>query len=1141
MRRLMVGVLCCVTSWAVGQSAEELEVDHALTFEFPTPHTDWAQPYALGKTRVLFFTNGHGTQPRECVELMQRFDLDAQAVFYATIVDSPQTQWHGASVGERRMLNLLEQKWDCFACMGGVSLGKLAPEPLYKMLKQVVDGAGLVVVGTDDRRVFKDKNRILDLPPFLAGEEVGEAFTIGKGRGMRLPARPDIGYYPGWEVAYDYWAERLGRAVIWAAGKEPKVQLDIALDEPAFAREELGSNTKGFTWTLSGTEGLNALQPEIRLRTPGRPAREIAAQLDKPYDGERHCTLGELPAGEYHVDIRVLGPRGVEAWATKPVKVTSQVNVAEVNLLDPSGEVGEHLAGSVTLEGVPGPTDRLSVQLRDRRGRVLQRKVMPASDPQRRFDFTIQPWMPMLVTVEATLSEADGKEIASASKYFHVTKRNRDRWNFLIWDVPSGTLAPYGEESLAKTGMSLQLRGGTPPDYVGAYDVAWVPYTTRILSQSKDEAGVMRPFCWNDEQKVQEHLAKLAQDHVPAREHGVFVYSLGDENDTLGCCLSPHCAVAYRKYLQETYGSLEALNQSWGTAFTAWEEVGISKADDNEEANSLQQRNYARWFDRQAFKSYNYVQYCRKYGEAYRTIDPESRTGFEGAGTFAGGDDLDLIARSLEFWSPYPGTADEVLRSLAKPGFPHANWMGYTKDASSLLGKFWRMVTRGMDAVWFWRWDCIGAFHGWLAPDLRPYPAVQEIVKDTQIVRDGLGDLLLKSEMQDDGIAVLYSYPSVFAHKLEDGGSFGSYESGHLAVHTMIRDLGLQFRYVTDRQMRLGEFDAKHWKVLFLPRTDALGDKEAQVIRQFVEQGGAVVADVRPGLFDEHCRPREKGVLDDLFGITREGTGAAKTATVTLKGEGGFSFEKALVDPAVKLAGGEAGGDAEGVPVAISRKAGQGRAVLLNFAAANYPKLSVAGSPEEAATFVRSLLAAAGAKPAITVTDAKGARARGVEVIRWRDGDIEVVALFREGGGDTETVKVQLAQARYAYDLRHRKALGKQTTFTTELIPNRASFFVLYSKPAPAPTIKLEPGSVARGEVAKATISVPGAEGLHAFRIRAQTAKEPLDWLDQNVLAGKQAASFDVPVAFNDPPGEYQISAIDLFTNQPTTAKLVVR
>jgi beta-galactosidase len=1144
MRRLtdliVAAVLLTMCAAAFGQTLEELEVDHALTSDFATPHTDWAQPYALGKTRVLFFTTGHNTEPRECVELMQRFDLAAQAVFYATIVDSPETHWHGAQVGERRMLGLLEQEWDCFVCMGGVGLDKFAAEPLYRLLRQVVDGAGLVLVGTDDPRVLKEKNRLTEPPPFLASEEVGEAHAVGQGRGLRLPARPAIGYYPGWEVDYDYWAERLGRAILWAAGKEPQVQLEIALDKTEFTREELLRGAGGFAWRLSGAEGLTGLRPEIRLRTPGRPPVEFATRQEALSDGERRCAIPPLAAGGWHADVRVLSPRGVEAWVSKPFHVTSAVRVTEVTLLDPSGEVGEHLAGSVTLEGTPGANHRLRVTLADRRGRELAAMALTGDD--RRFDFPIEPWMPMLATVEATLFDGADDEVSSAYAYFRVTKRNRDRWNFLIWDTPTGTLAPYAEESLAKTGMTLQLRGGAPPDYVAAYDVAWVPYTTRILSQSRDEAGVMRPFCWNDEAAVQEHVVKLAQEYIPAREHGVFVYSLGDENDTLGACLSPHCAVAYRRFLQESYGSLGALNASWGTAFADWAEVGLSKADDNEEAASLQQGNYARWFDRQAYKSWNYVQYCRKYGEAYRTIDPESRTGFEGAGTFAGGDDLDLIARSLEFWSPYPGTADEVLRSLAPPGFPHANWMGYSKDASSLLGKFWRMVTRGMDAVWWWRWDCIGAFHGWLAPDLRPYPAVQEIIEDTQIVRDGLGDLLLKSEMQDDGIAVLYSYPSVFAHKLEHGAGYGAYESAHLSVHTMIRDLGLQFRYVTDRQLRLAEFDPERWKVLILPRADALGDKEAQVIRDFVEQGGTVIADVRPGLFDDHCRPRAGGVLDDLFGVTRQGSGEAKTARAALgSGAQAFAIERALVDPSVSLAGGTAAGEAEGVPLLISRDVGRGRAVLLNLPASSYPKLSATDAPEAAAALVQGLLAQARVTPAVRLTGANDLRARGVEVIRWRNGDQQIVALFREGGAGDERLTVALPQARHVHDLRQRRNLGERGRLSTQLVPNRANFLVLSTKAAPTPKLTLEPSSVARGEVVTATLSVPGAEGLHAFRVRANAGKHTLDWLDQNVLAGSKAATFAVPVALNDPTGKYQISAIDLVTNQPTTAELVVK
>ncbi|MBM4081629.1 MAG: hypothetical protein FJ278_18135, partial [Planctomycetes bacterium] len=74
-------------AWSA-QDEAEIEAEHNVVSEFVTPHTAWAKPYALGKTRALFFVRGHGTDPREVCELMQRFDLDAKMVFWARIVDT---------------------------------------------------------------------------------------------------------------------------------------------------------------------------------------------------------------------------------------------------------------------------------------------------------------------------------------------------------------------------------------------------------------------------------------------------------------------------------------------------------------------------------------------------------------------------------------------------------------------------------------------------------------------------------------------------------------------------------------------------------------------------------------------------------------------------------------------------------------------------------------------------------------------------------------------------------------------------------------------------------------------------------------------------------------------------------------------
>ncbi|MBM4047152.1 MAG: hypothetical protein FJ279_18775, partial [Planctomycetes bacterium] len=700
-------------AWSA-QDEAEIEAEHNVVSEFVTPHTAWAKPYALGKTRALFFVRGHGTEPREVVELMQRFDLQAQMVFWARIVDTTNEGWHGGELGLRRIHRLLQEKWDVFVFLN-IPLQRLPVEPQYNLLKAVTEGAGLVFVGQDDKRVLKPQNLLKPIPEFLAAGPVGEPFRVKQGRGIRLPARPSIPYRVGWEVEYDYWQERLGRAILWAAGKTPEVRVSVTATKAEVDRSLLP--TEVAVVRVSDTRPARDLKLEIDLRRwDGHRIKAVTAPCERPETMIR-MEVPVLRVGDYHVEVIAVSQRGVEAFATCPFRVTAPRRIAEVKLERDWGEVGERIAGSVALEGAPSGDERLHVSLFDRRGRELVRKGL---DGTTEFSLPIEPWLPMLVRVQATLTkggqvegrakDAPWREVASAYQFCRVTQRHRGQFNFLMWDMPAGTLAAYGEESLARTGVTLQLRGGTPPLEAAAFDIAWVPYTTRILSP-KDDNGVMKPACWNDEAAIQAHVDKLVGAHEASREHGVFVYSLGDEGVTRGSCLSEHCLRAYRRYLKEVYGGIAALNKSWGTSFASFDQVTLSNPKDDGEADSLRQKNYPRWFDRQAFQSYNFAKLCERFGEAFHRLDPQSKCGFEGSGRFQDGDDIDLIVRANTFWSPYPGTADEVIRSVAPREFPRSNWMGYTKDADTLLAKYWRMVTRGCDAVWWWRWDGIGRFH----------------------------------------------------------------------------------------------------------------------------------------------------------------------------------------------------------------------------------------------------------------------------------------------------------------------------------------------------------------------------------------------------------------------------------------------
>jgi hypothetical protein len=1118
--------------------ADELEDEHALSMEFETPHTDWAQPYALGKTRVLFLSNGRGTKAREIVELMQRFDIEAEAIYWARIVDTTIDQWHGGEPAHRRIARLLEERWDCYI-LHEVKLSDLTLEEQYNLLVPVTEGAGIVFIGTDDERVLKDKNHLAELPPMLEGREVGEAYRVKQGRAIRLPARPKLDYHLGWEIEYDYWQERLGRAVLWAAGKEPEAGLEAAVQQAEITREDLPTVKAAASW--EAPPGMD-VDLELRLtRWDGLriPLVSAAGQENAEF---AEADLPALPAGEYHLDAFLRSKRGVENWVTTAFAVTTERKVAEVSLAQDWGEVGEELAGSARLEGEPGADERLAIRLRDRHNRILAQQELPAAEPVAAFSFPTEPWMPMLLRVEACLSDGKG-DVSTAHAYYRITRRNRGQFNFLVWDYPKDTLAPYAEEALARLGMTVQLAGGNPPPEVAAFNVAWVPYTTRIMDPH-DENGVMQPHCWNDEPAIDQYVQGIADNYAASRAHGVFAYSLGDETVTRGSCVHPACLNAYRAYLEQEYGDIAALNASWGSNYAGFAEVALMDPADNDAAAALRERNYPRWYDRQAFQCCNFVQFCTRFAGKYSELDPEARTGFEGAGRFDRGDDFDLIVRTNGFWSPYPGPGDEVIRSIADRDFPRANWMGYTKDADSLLSKYWRMVTRGMDSVWWWRWDNIGRFHGLLMPHLAPFPAIEEMMKDTQIVRDGLGDLLLHSEMQDDGIAVLYSLPSAYASRIEAGPSYGGYSGAHVAWHKAIRDLGLQFRYVTDRMMRLGEFDASRFRVLILPQAEALGPEEAEVIRDFVNRGGHVIADVRPGIYDGHCKPLEAGSLDELFGVARSGHAEAAPGGLAVKvGDGPeLAVEKATVDPTVTLAGGESLGQVGEHPAFVTHDVGEGRAVLLNVGILSLPDISTPEAPEAAAELLASLFEAAGVTPQVRLTDTKGRRLRNVETVRWLNGNTEIVTLFRESG-EQQKARVALSDRRYVYDLRNRgKGHTSTDSFATTIVPCRAAFFVLAERPVDTPSFGFSNGAAARGTVATLGLSAPDAVGLHAFRVGAILPDgTSAEWLDRVVLAGQEPEEIAVPVALNDPVGDWRFGATDLFTGKTFQVELAVK
>lgn len=1197
---VLVLALCpgVVRAWETSDA--ECERENTLSQEYITPHTPWARPYAQGPVRTCYMVGcsdneGMNTYAREGVELMQRVDVKLDAALWYRYYGF---YWFGGGAGTRRISRLMQNPYDVFIFSGQrrakaieevgpskIPVGK-DPNPQELFLQQVREGAGVVMIGVDDANGPLMGAVALEAAPSLLADCPDFKFkTFGAGRIVLMPPAPLIPYRVGWEVEYDYWQEKLARAVLWAAKREPGVQVGLAV-EKQLDRAMLPAKAITVSWR-GATPGQTVI--DLRLRRWDDQQTPLGMIQCNAAEGKAAVKLPRAMAGGYHVDAFARNARGTEGWATAEVQLTSTARIASLSLISrqeipqllpkdkneplyerlgvytPFVEIGEMIRGKVTADGAPqGSVIRL--ELLDRRGRMLVRKLLPAEGEQS-FAFKAEPWMPMLLRAQATLVKGD-EEIAGDYRYQRITKRGRGRYNFVLWDCPRDeTLAPYAMEKLAEMGVTC-IVGHTAPLSVSAYDITFAPWTGGSVSGRDAEQ-------WSDAN----YNTWFVQHEARSRGAGAFLDSLGDEGAVSGIGDGPKSDAAFQQFLKGIYGDVGAVNRSWGTNYASLEEIQVKplKAAATQpfspSANTAE--NHARDYDLFYFGGYNFVQMNKLLRGRLKTEcdDPQAWIGFEGSGDLAHrmNCDPELICRELNFWVPYVGVADEFVRSVAPRQFVRSGWEGYARDAQGFCGRHWRILMSGADSSWYWMWSTLGAFIGFQRPDLGgAEPIVQEMLDDSRCWREGLGDLLLQYKMEHDGVAVVYSYPTFFVSgRTERNKSYGSYQSAFLCWQNVIQDLGLQFNYVTDRMLADGEFDASQYKVLILPQTLCLDARAAAAVRKFVEGGGTVIADVRPGLYDQRGHQQGNGQLDDLFGVAG---GFAPAAKADLKIDGGLGEAKlslvrpvpaydhpVLSDPTVKVTTGKAMGTVGEAPACIVNTVGKGRAFLLNFMPATSFEVrgevgnlrgdvSNAQMPIDEGYFFLGLMKSAGVQAPFQLSVYKKETVPfmgNVKVQRWSNGQYQVVGFFRESDKIVDMGAVIFTDATktpWICDIKHGLALGRSSYTVFDVIPGKAALFAFLPGPVPPMAIEL-PKEAVRGTPAVVKVSVPKAGGLHAIRLTAVGPDgKPADFWNQNIIVGVEAREIVLPLAFNDSPGTWTLTFTDAFS--PTTRqtlKLMVK
>ena len=132
-------------------------------------------------------------------------------------------------------------------------------------------------------------------------------------------------------------------------------------------------------------------------------------------------------------------------------------------------------------------------------------------------------------------------------------------------------------------------------------------------------------------------------------------------------------------------------------------------------------------------------------------------------------------------------------------------------------------------------------------------------------------------------------------------------------VNRALENAGLQYQYLSYDQVAQGELAKQGYKVFIMPHSRSVSDAECKAIREFVQNGGVVIADILPAILNGHGTPQPKSLLADLFPSDKPGVvnsiGKGKTVLIgdMLKGYGYAAFDnmagwKSLGDQSRSLA-----------------------------------------------------------------------------------------------------------------------------------------------------------------------------------------------------------------------------------------------
>ncbi len=671
--------------------------------------------------------------------------------------------------------------------------------------------------------------------PVLAVGEVGRGRVVAFGYrnlgiSWRMPMLPAM--VRNVDVYWEYFYSWLCRALIYAGRREPAASPDFAA---ASAR-----------WGLRAESGVllregHGAPPSFPELAPGRYF------LEQRVPGDWRISVIEIPQ-----------PDRIEAVSVRP-EVLAEGESAEINFTS------------------TGPAE-LSVE--DGFGRRLGSASVPGSGRR-----SVQIRLGRPLTHGGVVRIRVGTAELRTAVRFAVSSREWEDYEVILpWYGPNSyqPWIPALDEQFRRIGITtLEDPERNFRIIASVHDPVFGIYWYRRAGYEKRKAEYLRTgdkrYLTRDislhapdlEERMRERFRRAVGDVIPLKP---FAYYLADESsvtcyaDAFDVDWSPADLEAFRKWLQRRYSSLENLNLAWGTAFSDWAAVVPMTTEE-----AQRHGNYAPWAEHRIFMEEAFIRTIARGGEIAREFDPGARPSFSGTQvpTPHNGCNWYEIDQVADYLQPYSGGSQDAMHHLFRPGLKLTGFTGYGLVGDKVQHEVWQRLFYGhAGASIFWHYTLLN-------PDLTFSEQGSALAQAIGRLQSGIGRIFMNAPVQEDGVAIHFSMASIRGAWITDGRivegvrsaaqtskNFAELMKRREAWVKQLESQGLQFRFLATPQIEAGELS--RYRVLILPYSIALSDREAAAIEAFAARGGRVFVDEQAGRMDEKNRWRRQPLWTSL-------------------------------------------------------------------------------------------------------------------------------------------------------------------------------------------------------------------------------------------------------------------------------------